>query len=153
MKVNRGKQFEKIFKADWEASFPGTFLYRLQDNTSGYYGASRNPCDFIAFPKNRLFLLEVKSHYGNTFPWSDFRQYDKLLPYAVMPNVVSGVIIWFMDHERVIFVPMETCAQMKQDGLKSININKLNGYQYVEIPSVKKRVFLQSDYTVLEKGE
>ena len=38
---------------------------------------------------------------------------------------------------------------MKSDGLKSININKLDDYNYVEIPSVKKRTFLNSDYRIL----
>ena len=48
MAVNRGKQFEDVFRKDWKQSFPDTFLLRLPDQTSGFYG-SRNLCDFIAY--------------------------------------------------------------------------------------------------------
>ncbi len=152
MKVNYGKKFETVFASNWKKAFPGTLVERLQDNMSGYYGVS-NPCDFICFPGKHLFMLEVKSHYGNTLPWDSFRQADKLVKYIGMPNVIAGAIIWFIDHDRVIFVPIETCKKMKEDGQKSININKLDNYKYLEIPSVKKRVFLESDYTVMEASK
>ena len=40
---------------------------------------------------------------------------------------------------------------MKQDGKKSVNVLKSQneGYNIIEIPSVKKRVFMDSDYSVL----
>ena len=40
---------------------------------------------------------------------------------------------------------------MKQDGKKSVNIRTIDAeeYEYITIPSVKKRVFLDSDYSVL----
>ena len=60
-----------------------------------------------------------------------------------------GVVIWFIDHDRVIFVPLDTVTKMKQDGCKSVNINKLDGYDYKEIPSSKKRVLMESDYSIL----
>lgn len=44
---------------------------------------------------------------------------------------------------------------MKQDGKKSVNINKSfeEGYDIKEIPSVKKRIFCDSDYSVLKNLE
>ena len=41
---------------------------------------------------------------------------------------------------------------MKEDGKKSFNIKMLkeNTYRIIEIPSVKKRVFLDADYSVLK---
>ena len=146
---NRGKEFEKKFSEDWKRCFPKTFILRLKDDTSGYYGSGKNPCDFICFPRDKLFMIETKSHHGNTFPFSDLRQYGEMLSYKDCANTIIGVVIWYIDHDRVIFVPLSTIIQMKLNDLKSININKLDGYEYVEIPSKKKRVFLDSDYTVL----
>ena len=69
-----------------------------------------------------------------------------------IPGLRSGVIIWFIDHFRVLYVPTRTIQQMIQDGKKSVNIRTIetDGYDYLEIPSVKRRVFLDSDYTVLQ---
>lgn len=41
---------------------------------------------------------------------------------------------------------------MKQDGKKSVNINKSfdEGYNIKEIPSIKKRIFCDSDYSILK---
>jgi hypothetical protein len=40
---------------------------------------------------------------------------------------------------------------MKEDGLKSFNPDKAEkyGYRFITIPSTKRRVFLDSDYSVL----
>ena len=42
---NIGKTFEQEFK---ECVPPDYYLYRLKDDTSGFYGVS-NPCDYILF--------------------------------------------------------------------------------------------------------
>ena len=153
MKVNYGKQFEKVFAKDWERCLgKESPLIRIKDNTSGYFGTSRNPCDFIGFANRCFFMLEVKCHYGNTFPFASFPQYERLLPYIGKPYVYPAVVIWYIDHDEVIWVPMETAKKMKEDGLKSINIRKLDGYDVIRIPSKKKRVFLESDYSFI-KGE
>lgn len=67
MADNKGKLFEKHFKSDWEKSFPGTFIYRLQDSMGGFKGIS-NICDFICFNNGNLYLIECKKHKGNTLP-------------------------------------------------------------------------------------
>lgn len=93
MANNIGKKFESKFAECWRKSFPNTFLYRIPDQQSQYYGSSANPCDFIAFVKGNLFLIETKSHKGNTVPWNAFRQYDRLLPFKDLKDVYPGVII------------------------------------------------------------
>ena len=95
MAVNRGKQFEKKFADDWQASFPNSFIFRLKDDVSGYKYTAANPCDFICFVKNRLYLLETKTIQGNTFPFSNLSQYDKLLSYSIVDGLVAGVILWY----------------------------------------------------------
>lgn len=148
-KVNRGKQFETQFANNWKKCFPKTFIFRLKDDTSRHKGSARNPCDFFCMPKDKLFMIETKTHYGNTFPFADFPQYESMLTYRGCSNLIIGVVIWFIDHDRVIFVPLDTVTKMMQDGCKSVNIRKLDGYDYIEIPSKKKRVLMDSDYSIL----
>lgn len=157
MANNRGKQFEAKLKADFLATVPSSSIDRLYDSVSGYKAIS-NISDFIAFKKPCIYYLEAKSHQGNTFPLTNLSQYDKLVAKVGIPGVRAGVVLWMIDHDRVIYVPISTITQLKSDGKKSININTIekDGYKIVNIPSVKKRVFLDSDYSVLlnlEDGE
>jgi len=151
-KKNRGKEFEGIFQNDWQRTFPNTFFLRLKDDVSMNYGNAKNPCDFLCMPKDNLFMIETKTHYDNRFPFSDLSQYESLVSYRNCPNVIPGVIIWFIDYDRVLFYHIDEITKMKRDGLKSINLRKekeFNRYHYIEIPSKKKRVFMESDYSIL----
>ena len=78
-------------------------------------------------------------------------QFEILNSYENIPGLRRGVIIWFRDHKRVIYVPISTIKTMKEDNKKSVNIRTIetDGYNYVEIPTVTKRVFPKSDYSVL----
>ena len=148
--VNRGKQFELKFKEDWERTFGKYTIDRLYDSVSGYKAIS-NISDFIGYKFPHLFYLECKSVNNNTFPFQNLTQYDKLLPKVGLKGVRVGVVIWFKDHDKVWYVPISTISKMKQDGKKSVNVLKSQneGYNIIEIPSVKKRVFMDSDYSVL----
>ena len=151
MSINRGKQFENVFKSCWIKSFPDSFILRLPDQQSGYFGTSRNICDFICFESNILFLLECKSIKGNTFPLSNLKQYDKLVHIKNIHNLRKGVIIWFYEHNRIVYVPIKTISQLIKDNKKSVNIKYLDEKMYymLEIPSTLKRTFMDSDYKVL----
>ena len=152
-KRNYGKDFEKKFKEDFMMTFPGEFVLRLKDNTSKYKSASRNPCDFICHADGKLYMVETKCHYGNTFPFSELRQFYELNEcWGGLKDVRRCVIIWFIDHSKVICAPISAIARMKDDGLVSININKLDEYNLkeyniLELESAKKRVFLDTDYS------
>lgn len=145
---NYGKDFEFRFKKDFKETFPKRFILRLKDDVSRMFGTGKNPCDFIAHP-NKLFMLEVKCHYGNTFPFKNFSQYDTLLTYQDLEGVEIGLIIWFIEHDKIVYVPLEVVTQMMNDGEKSVNINKLKDYKVTQVPTVKKRVFLQGDYSFM----
>lgn len=148
--MNRGKQFESLFAKQWKQSFPNSFIYRLKDDTSGYALTAANPADFICYVKGRVYLIETKTIKGNTFPLSNLSQYDKLLSYSGIDGLVAGVIIWYYERDKVFFVPIETFKKMKEDGLKSVNVRTaLDNYYVLDIPSTKKRVFLDSDYSIL----
>lgn len=148
---SKGKKFEKQFEQDWKGCFPNDVIIRLPDQQSGYYGTSSNICDYICFTHKTLFLIECKSHAGNTFPFSCLRQFDKLNSYKGIDNVVPCVILWLYDIDKVFFIPISTVEKMINDGKKSFNgkTTDKSVYPYIDVPSSKKRTFMVSDYTVL----
>lgn len=157
MTMTKGKHFESVLKQDWLNSVSGSTIDRLYDSVSGYKTIS-NISDFIAYKKPLIFYLEAKTIKGNTFPFQNLTQYDKLIGKVGIDGVRAGVVIWFYEHDRIIYVPVSSVSKMKNDGKKSINITTIDtdGYKFIEIPSVKKRVFMTSDYSVLmntEEGE
>lgn len=150
MAVNRGKSFETKFKADWERTIPGSTIDRIYDSVSGYKTVS-NISDFIGYRFPIIFYLECKSTQENTFNFAKLTQYDKLVTKVGIHGVRAGVILWFIKHDRVLYVPVSTITKMKEDGLKSVNIRTIDtsGYNFYDIPSRKLRVFMESDYSVL----
>jgi hypothetical protein len=56
-----------------------------------------------------------------------------------------------IDHDKVVYLPTSTVTEMKKNGEKSFNIKMLEekSYNIIVIPSEKKRVYLDSDYTIL----
>ena len=148
--MNRGKKFEERFKKDWIDSVEESFIYRLNDQMSGYLGSS-NVCDFICYKYPCIYLIDTKSIQGNTLPFSDLRQYDQMLKYKDIEGVYVGFIVWFVDHDKVLWIPVQTMEKIKNEDLKSFNINKMKqeNYFFLEIPSKKLRTFLNSDYSEL----
>ena len=151
MPINLGKKFEQQFKSDiLRLKY---FIYRLPDQMTGNKITSANPCDFFVYCKPYLRLIECKSIHGNTFPLSNFTQYDRMMSYVKGSDATGAVIVWFIDKDAVLYIPIETIAALKKDGKKSININKLdelNG-KYIDVKKKKKKIFLQSDYSFLKE--
>lgn len=151
MAYNYGKQFEDLVKKQF-CEVQGAVIERLYDNTAGFHGIN-NICDFIGYIYPNIFFLEVKVvQSGNTFPLDRLTQYEKLLEKSGVPGVRSGVIIWFMEKQKIVYVPVTTFKKLHDDGKKSVNIKYLesNEYRLIEIPSTTKRVFMRSDYSVLK---
>lgn len=145
-----GKKFESKFAEDFLRTFPNGVCYRLLDTQSRQKGVS-NACDFICYAYPYQFMVECKEHKGTLFPFSDLRQYDKLLDYKDKNGVFAGVVLWFSEKDIVIAIHIEDIERMKKDGLKSINLRKLDKelYNIIDIPSEKLMKFMRSDYTVL----
>lgn len=149
MATNKGKAFEVKFKSDF-SKIEGSTIDRIYDSVSGYKNI-RNVCDFIAYVYPRIYYMECKSHKGNTFPLTNLKQYPDLLRKKGIKGVVAGAIIWFIERDKVIFVPIETFEQLFAEGKKSVNVKMIGdpNYKILEIPSTKKRTFMDSDYSVL----
>lgn len=153
---NRGKQFEAKFKADF-LKLPEVSLDRLYDPVGQYLGV-RNICDMIGYHYPNIFYIELKSSHGNTWPFSAYSQYEKMLPKVGIKGVRAGVVLWMVDHDKVVYLPTKTIQSMIANSKKSFNIKDIEKgkYRIIEIPSEKKRVFLDSDYSVLfnlEEGD
>ena len=149
---NKGKEFEEKFKIDFLRTIPNPSLDRLYDPVSGYKAIS-NISDFIGYSYPNIFYLECKSHLGNTWNFSYFTQYEKLKYKVGIPGVRAGVILWMIEHDVVVYLPTNTVTKMKADGLKSFNVklltNNPNNYKFIVVPSIKKRVYMDSDYSFL----
>ena len=151
MAINAGKKFELKCREDLK-KIPGISLDRLVDVSLGWKNV-KNVSDIIFYRFPFICYGELKSHKGNTFPIENLTQYDKLLEKKGIKGVRAGVILWLIDHNHVIWIPIETFERMKNDGLKSFNIKMLtknpNNYKFYDIPSTLRRVFMDTDYTKL----
>jgi penicillin-binding protein-related factor A (putative recombinase) len=150
MAVNRGKAFEQKFLADFKASFPNGTIDRIYDVTSGYKTLA-NISDFIGYNKPLHMYLECKSTTGNTFPLTRLTQYSALKHKVGIPGVRAGVILWFIDHDVIYYVPISSVTKMLEDDKKSIHVKwgESDDYYIVKIPAEKQRTYLTGDYSVL----
>ena len=153
--VNYGKKFEQIFKHDWRKSFPEGFIYRLNDQVSGYKITSANVCDFICYNYPTLYLIECKTHKGASIPFKNITQYERMLSYSNIDGVVSGIVLWLYEKDiGPIFIPISTITKLKKEGKKSVGIKAIEeGYDIIVLPSNKKRVFYETDYSILGKDK
>lgn len=154
--VNRGKQFEDQIRAGLE-KVPDTSVLRLIDPQGGQAGVS-NICDFVAFHYPHQWFIECKSCYGNTLsihtnnPKNKYgaisnTQWEGLLKMSPITGVVAGVIVWFIDHDETLFIPIQVLQDLRNSGAKSININKIDRSLCCRIPAEKKRVLFDYDFT------
>ncbi len=125
-----------MFKATWTKQFPGTFAFRLKDQMTGYKETSGNPCDFLCYPGNRLYMVECKEHKGMSIPFTAIIQYQRLLAFKDLMSVSPGVIIWFSEKDIVIWVSIYEMEKMVKDGKKSISLKMLDddSYNIITIP-------------------
>ena len=148
MARNYGKAFEDKFKNDF-LRMPGSSIDRLYDVMNGYKSI-KQISDFIGYVKPNIFYLECKTHKGASIPFDNITQYDDLKSKVGIPGVRAGVILWLYQKDIVMYIPISTITQMKKDKWKSVGIKAIKeGYNIKIIPSVKKIVFMDSDYSCL----
>lgn len=145
---NRGKQFEEKFKEDF-LKLPDSSLDRLYDVMNGYKNI-KQVSDFIGYLFPNIFYLECKAHKGASLPLSNITQYDNLRKKVGIRGVRSGVVLWLYEKDKVLYIPTQTIIKLKEDGEKSVGIRHLDTYRIIEVPSIKKRVFMDSDYSILQ---
>lgn len=149
MSVNRGKQFENIVKQAFE-KVDGVSIDRLHDQTTGYKGSS-NICDFVVYKEPYEYYIECKSVHGNTLPFSNITdtQLNGLLEKSRIEGVFAGILCWWVDKDKTVFIPIQELLLMRTVGMKSLRwdaIDECDGdTKMVEIKGKKKRVFFDYD--------
>jgi len=149
MADNYGKNFEQKFKKDFLNTVKNSTVDRLYDPTNGFYSIS-NISDFICYSYPNIFYIENKTHKGASLPFKNIRQYNKLIKKIGIPGVRVGVVLWLYEKDLVLYIPVSTIKKMKLDGKKSVGLKAIQeGYNIKIIPSIKKKVFMDSDYSCL----
>lgn len=149
MAVNRGKQFEDVVRNAFE-KVPGVSIDRLHDQTTGFKG-SQNICDFIVYREPYEYYFECKSVHGNVLPFRNITetQWDGLLEKSKIEGVTAGIICWWIDKDKTVFIPIQTLELMRTVGIKSVRYDAIDDCDgdtdMIEIKGKKKRVFFDYD--------
>lgn len=146
MTKNKGKAFEQRIRESFE-KVPNVSVDRINDQVTKFKG-STNICDFIVYKEPYEYYIECKSVHGASLPFSNIRenQWKGLLEKSQIEGVFAGVICWFIDKDKTLFLPIQILNQLKRTGNKSVryDINEYIG-NVIEIKGKKKRVFFDYD--------
>ena len=146
MANNRGKKFEDVVRQCFEKA-DDVSIDRLRDAPKKLKGVD-NPSDFIVYKKPHEIYVECKSHLGNTLPFSCIReeQIQGMTKKVEIEGVKAGIIIWYIDHDLTIWIPIDEVVNMIDQGYKSINVKDLNyPRNIIRIDGTKKRIYFDYD--------
>lgn len=143
---NYGKKFEDIIKYSM-MNVQGVDVQRLYDTTNGYIGV-KQPADFIVYKYPHQYYIECKCTWENTFHKSYLTQLYDLYQKSLHYGIISGVIIWFIRHDRTVFIRAEDLNKHFEDHA-SVNIKEIRNKElpFIDIPGKKKRTFFDYDFT------
>ena len=151
MAVNRGKSFEDKVKEACE-KVSDTYILRLYDVQGGYVGVA-NPCDYIVFRHGIMYMFECKALHGNLLsihsrdPKRKYgnisnTQWDEMLK-ASKCGVMSGVVVWWVDHDVTKFIPIRELQILRDIGKHNSIRYDLDIPNSITIEGEKKRVFFE----------
>ena len=137
---NRGKSFEGVIREAFE-KVPDTHVYRVPDQMS-YMTGSRNPCDFLIYHKPVLYAIECKATNKPSLPFANISefQWSELLKMSKVSGVVAGIMCWYVNYDKTVFIPIQFLETLKQNGAKSIRYDA-DDFAIIEIHGTKKRIF------------
>lgn len=144
-RVSRGKDFESVVRSCME-KVPDTVVYRIPDQQN-YMIGSKNPCDFFIYHKPVLYAIECKATNKPSLPFTNVTEYQwsELLKMSKVSGVVAGILCWFVNHDRTVFIPIQFLETLKQNGAKSIRYDA-DDWAIIDIVGHKKRVFWEYDF-------
>jgi hypothetical protein len=150
---NIGKKWENQYLKTFKKQFPDKLIYRLPDQQSGYAGeGGSNPCDFLCYTGDCVLMVECKAKSGASINFSEIRQYEKMLDYKGLYKTYIGVLVWFYEKDKIIWVSIEEMEKMVNDGEKSIGLRMINekkpykkSYNIIKVEAQKLRTFMEAD--------
>lgn len=136
MATNEGKKFEADFQKS--VKLANYFIYRLRDGTASFERHEKaenskvrfqatNICDFIAYIKGNMYLLELKSVGNKSFAFSLIREnQNKSLSEIDYKGVFAGYLINFRSDEKTYYIPVKS-MKIIEDTVekKSFNISDI----------------------------
>lgn len=154
MPKNRGKQFEDVIRNAFERC-PETCVIRLPDQMGGFRGGT-NICDFIVYCLPHQYFVECKSCHGASLRLDNItrNQREGMTKVSRISGVRAGVLVWYIDHDCTMWIPIHTINRLRSAGCKSLNWQAARKRsECVEISGRKKRVFFDYDFrNFLETG-
>ena len=135
-----GKKFEKRFALDF-SKIPNSFVMRLNDQMSEFKMTSKNISDFVCYSYPYMFCIECKVRKGNTFSLTTFSQLDSMQQTVGKKGLLCGVLIWFIDHDKICFCDIDNINNLIAKCKKSINVKMIDDNEsgVYSIKSVKKK--------------
>lgn len=172
MAKSYGKEFERQVYKNF-SELEDISIDRIPDQVTKFKGSSQNICDFIVYQKPILLYLECKSVHGASLsiysePKPDKKgelhgfygnirdnQWEGLFKKAQIRGVRAGVLIWFVDKDVTMYVPIEALLMIRNSGKKSISYKEElfiacteQGHRPMQIiPGTKKRVMFEYDFS------
>lgn len=144
-----GKHAEQKIKEWLDRPQDGYSFDRIPDQMTGFYGSS-NICDFECYKYPYKYYIESKATWEDRWEFNRLTdiQYNGLLNKSKIVGVCGWVIVLFASHKRAFVLDIRDIEKAKTDGVKSININKIDRWtipykELMTIPSRKQML----DYT------
>lgn len=147
--INKGKQFEKLFREQVEA-LGDVYCYRILDY-SNFMGIS-NPCDYICYYKPNMYMIECKTTAGASLPFKNISGYQlkSLWESFIKYFIDSYVIVWYYEKETCRAIPISVIKEMIDGNKKSIRYDHKDR-RIINITGKKKRVYYDWDWESLFK--
>ena len=148
MAISRGKQFE------WEIKnqllrVPEISVDRIYDVTTGFVNQN-TLCDFIVFKDRILHYFECKAIKGATLNFKSHireNQWEGLVEKSTIPFVNAGILCWFIDYDKTVFISIDELVKLKKQGKKSFHILKdIDTVPIIKLEGKKRRVFFNYDF-------
>ena len=105
------------------STFPEGTIDRVKDTESYDKAAIQNICDFIAYNFPYHYYIEAKTTKQNTYNLNSLRQYDDLIEKAGIKGTLTGVLIWFYERNKILWVNIEGIMYRKSQGIKSVRFD------------------------------
>lgn len=149
--VNRGKDFENIVRKGFSC-VSGCTIDRQHDQTSGFKG-SANICDFTLYKYPFYTYLECKTTHEKSLRFENIskNQWDGLLKKSKYKGVIAGILVWFINYDQTIFIPINTLNDLRCSGMKSVSLQYLedNNLKFYYVKGKKKQVFFEYNFADL----
>lgn len=145
------KKFENLIYKQL-SSIPNISIDRIKNNMGGLSGVN-NISDFTLYFNPYFYYIECKAIHGKTLNYKSHirpNQWEGLTEKSKLNGVITGVLVWFIDFDITVFVPMTVLNYKRNLGFKSLNVQDLSlisvdGERIIWLQGKKKRVFMEYD--------